>query len=747
MTTTTMQHPEIDFYSSATASTATATTTLSDLIDAIRSDEFAAKIARLRSTLAAGDDDGYSVAKKDLQAVSISGTATGKRAKAIEEGRFSHSGLLQLDFDAADNVGWTVEEIVEILQAEPRIVAAFVSPSGHGVKGIARIPVCKTKDEHVAAFAAARNHFRAHNLTIDEACKDPVRLMFVSHDPSAWLDLSRTAVFEPVATANGTCPNPTKTKKPGIKLKAPRTAFPEPPREGIHAWLMQAAWHCRFANMSEQDTAAKLQAYEGTLRRPYQPNEVRDAVRTVFDSPMPDTSADWREAADMESAKAAAGSTSQAFRPEDIYFDCPSSKYLVKVGLSYMVYGKASPVQTGLARHLAQYYDEPKDLARAVRDAVKNRELDGGVQWHGSIAGHRQGPATDSNNLPILITSEAKIPQPTPGDAPTISEIVGNAFADPTAIAVFISWLAGRYKAVRGHVHIPSPMLVLAGEINSGKSLLAWIIAETLGGRTANPYAAWSGGMLWNDDLVGAETMLVDDCIGSTDIRSRRNFGAAFKEAIYPHVIQLRKRNHSSIAVRPVWAVVVCCNDTPESLQIIPPLDNDLADKVALLHVIGVKLPVDTSTPDGRAELQALIRSELPAFAQQLMDWVTPEELHDSRSGVKAWRDPVLTDAVDAHSPARRLEDLLEAALTHMGLWGDLPRDMTAADIQGRLEDSQSPVRDQARQLCTWHGAMGSALAKLARSGSDFVELSPNTVAGKPPRYWVSPPNFKRSFE
>lgn len=742
MTNTMQPHPAIDFYSSATASTAMATTTLSDLIDAIRSDEFANKIARLRSTLATGDDDGYAVAKKDLQAVSISGTAEGKRAKAIEEGRFTHSGLLQLDFDAADNVGWEVDEIVQMLRAEPRIVAAFVSPSGHGVKGIARIPVCQTKDEHVAAFAAARNHFRAHNLTIDEACKDPVRLMFVSHDPGAWLDLDRTAVFEPVTGA----PELPKAKS-SIKLKAPRTAFPEPPREGIHAWLMQAAWWCRFASMTEQDAASKLQAYDGTLRRPYQPNEVRDAVRTVYDSPMPEPSADWREAADMAAAKAAQGSTSQSFRPEDIFFDCPSSKYLVKVGLSYMVYGKASPVCTGLSRYLASEYDEPKDLARAVREAVKNRELDGGVQWHGAIAGHRQGLATDSNNLPILITSEAKIPQPSTGEAPTITEIISGAFADPTATTVFMSWLSGRYRAVRGHVHIPSPMLVLAGEINSGKSLLAWIIAETLGGRTANPYAAWSGGMLWNDDLVGAETMLVDDCIGSTDIRSRRNFGAAFKEAIYPHVIQLRKRNHSSIAVRPVWAVVVCCNDTPESLQIIPPLDNDLADKVALLHVIGVKLPVDTSTPEGRAELQALIRSELPAFAQQLMDWQTPEELHDSRSGIKAWRDPILTDAVDAHSPQRRLEDLLEAALTHMGLWGDLPRDMTAADIQGRLEDSQSPVRDQARQLCTWHGAMGSALAKLARSGSDYVTLSGNTIPGKPLRYTVHPPVFKRSFE
>jgi hypothetical protein len=757
MTTTTMQ---IDFYSSATASTATATTTLSDLIDAIRSDEYANKIARLRSTLAAGDDDGYAVAKKDLQAVSISGTADGKRAKAIEEGRFSHSGLLQLDFDAADNVGWTVEEIVEILQAEPRIVAAFVSPSGHGVKGIARIPVCQTKEEHVAAFAAARNHFRAHNLTIDEACKDPVRLMFVSHDPGAWLDLERTAVFEPdkisdtkpakkpaIDRTAGFNTDKKTDKKPGIKIKAPRTAFPEPPREGIHAWLMQAAWHCRFAGMSEADTAIKLQGYEGSLRRQYQPNEVRDAVRTVYDSPMPEPTADWREAADMDAAKAASGSTMQSFNPADIFYDAPANKYLVKVGSAYMTYSKLSPIITGVTRHLADDYDEPKDLARAVRDVCKARELDGGVQWHGSIAGHAQGLAVDSNDLPILITSEAKTPRPSPGDAPIISEIVGGAFADPTATMVFMSWLAGRYKAVRSHVHIPSPMLVLAGEINSGKSLIAWIVAQALGGRTANPYASWSGGMLWNDDLVSSELLLVDDCVGSTDIRSRRNFGASFKEAIYPHVIQLRKRNASSIAVRPVWACIVCCNDTPESLQIIPPLDNDLADKVALLHVIGVRLPVDTSTPEGKLELQAIIRSELPAFAQQLMDWVTPDELHDSRSGVKAWRDPLLTDAVDAHSPARRLEELLEAALTHMGLWGDLPRDLTSADIEGRLKDVHSPVFDQAKQLCSWHGAMGSALAKLARSGSEFVTLSPNTVAGKQPKYWVTPPTFKRSFE
>ena len=729
----------IDYYSSATSPSAMATTTLEDLIEAIRSDEFSAKIPKLRSTLAAGDDDGYAVAKKDLQAVSISGTCEGRRAKAIEEGRFVHSGFLQLDFDAADNVGWTVEEIVEILQAEPRIVAAFVSPSGAGVKGIARIPVCKTKEEHVAAFVAARNHFRAHNLTMDEACKDPVRLMFVSHDPGAWIDLTRSSMFEPVEAVEPELPKADKkAAKSSIKLKVGKTAFPSPPREGIHTWLMEAAWWCRFAELSESDAVARLQAYDGQLRRSYQPTEVIDAVRTVYSSEMPESDTDWRDAATVAAARRAP-STAQSFDPEDLFYDGPANKYLVRVGKSFMTYSKLSPVITGVSRHLSDQYDEPKDLMQAVRESVKNRELDGGVQWHGSIAGHAQGLSKDTNDLPILITSEAKIPEPAPGDAPTISEIIGGAFADPMATTVFMSWLSGRYKSVRAHCHIPSPMLVLAGEINSGKSLLAWIIAQTLGGRTANPYSAWSGGMLWNDDLVGSELLLVDDCVASTDIRNRRAFGASFKESVYPHSVQLRKRNHSSITVRPVWCVVVCCNSTPESLQIIPPLDADLADKIALLHVIGVKLPIDTSTPDGKTALQTLIRSELPAFAQQLIDWVTPDELKDSRSGVIAWRDPELSESVDAHSPSKRLEALLEAAFADYGIWHDLPRDMTASEVEARLVELNSPVREQARQLCgTWHGACGSALAKLARSGSQYVSLSDRAPVGKALRYAIS---------
>jgi hypothetical protein len=735
-----MQHPEIDFYASATASTATATTTLADLIDAIRSDEFANKIAKLRSTLVAGDDDGYAVAKKDLQAVSISGTADGKRAKAIEEGRFSHSGLLQLDFDAADNVGWTVEEIVEILQAEPRIVAAFVSPSGHGVKGIARIPVCATRDEHVAAFAAARNHFRAHNLTIDEACKDPVRLMFVSHDPEAWIDLSRTAMFDPGEVESETQPllNPVQSNSPGrLILRDKHGPFPEPPHSGIHTWLMQAAWWCRLNDMTEHETVERLRSYDGSLRRSLQPTEAVDAARAVFSSQLnnPDWQIEQRVAAMLNPP---AGSTGKSFAPEDVFYDAPSGKYLIRQGNGYAIHSKRGPVVTGITRHLAGEHESAKELTAAVKAAIDDREIDGAVQWSGVIAGHRQGIMLDNNGQQILITGEPILPQPAEGDTPLIDSIISQAFPNDTAMDVFISWLSGRYKAVRSYTHIPAPMMVLAGEINSGKSLLAWTVAQLLGGRTANPYEAWSGGILWNDDLVGSEFLLIDDCTGHTDIRARRAFGAAFKGSIYPHMIQLRKRHSSSISVRPVWCCMLCCNDTPEALQIIPPLDADVADKIAILHVHRIALPIDTSTPEGKKQLQIAIRQELPALADRLMQWEVPTHLHDTRSGVIAWRDPELVDWVDSHSPARRLEELLEIAIEDMGLWHDLPAELTALDVEARLTNTHSKVRDQAKALFSWHGACGSALSRLAKMDRGQVKLGTPDIHKKINRYIIT---------
>ncbi|MES2995874.1 MAG: BT4734/BF3469 family protein [Verrucomicrobiota bacterium] len=192
-----MHSPIFDFYPHAEAWKPAAETTLVDLIDAIRGEEFAPAVSEIRALLAAGDKDAASAAKKKLPAVSLSGAVTGRRAKAVAEDRFAHSGLLQIDLDAKDNPGWTVAQMREVLKNGPHIIAGFVSASGNGVKGIARIPA--DSETHLACFLAAEAHFQSLGLTIDKSCKDPVRLCFISHDPNAWLRVGEVEEFSPLA--------------------------------------------------------------------------------------------------------------------------------------------------------------------------------------------------------------------------------------------------------------------------------------------------------------------------------------------------------------------------------------------------------------------------------------------------------------------------------------------------------------------------------------------------------------------
>jgi hypothetical protein len=164
-----------------------------------------------------------------------------------------------------------------------------------------------------------------------------------------------------------------------------------------------------------------------------------------------------------------------------------------------------------------------------------------------------------------------------------------------------------------------------------------------------------------------------------------------------------------------------------------------MSEKVILLHVAGVKLPVDTSSPAGKTAMQQIIRRELPAFVAVLDEWETPPHLHDSRSGIVAWRDPDLLDSVDANSPARRVEALLRIAIENRGIWSDLPCELTAIEIESRMTESGSTVRDQARSLFHWHGACGAALARLARMDRGLVSVGTFDSHSKTARYYVAP--------
>lgn len=409
------------------------------------------------------------------------------------------------------------------------------------------------------------------------------------------------------------------------------------------------------------------------------------------------------------------------FTPEQTFYHSETGRFLVDVGTHYRCYSRRTPVRAGLARWFAERKsDDPDEDAKAALAAI---ELDRAVDWVGSIAGHLRGLHRIDGQA-FLVPDQPNLPHPVKGAFPTITSILDQAFgADGEQLEVFLGWLAHGCEAVRLGQHSPAPMLVLAGPAGAGKSLIAeLVVGGSLGGRIANPHVAWTGLLPWNDDLVGSELLLIDDSVASTDRRARREFAARFKEAIYAPKVRLMKRNHSSISLRPVWRVLVCCNEAPDDLRIIPPIDEGLGDKVAMLRVAPVKLDFDCSTAAGKRALQQTVAAELPAFAQALDKYRAPKELADTRSGVRAWRHPDLERAIWELCEEAILGELLQTAFQH-GILEGPEVTITAAELERKLKGSS--LQGQCNGLLKYPSACGSYLARLAQAHSTQEGANP----------------------
>jgi hypothetical protein len=266
-------------------------------------------------------------------------------------------------------------------------------------------------------------------------------------------------------------------------------------------------------------------------------------------------------------------------------------------------------------------------------------------------------------------------------------------------------------------------MLVLAGDANAGKSLLAFITKTILGGRSSNPMTTWTGKLVWNDNLLTSELLLIDDSVSSTDPRARKALGSNFKEAIYAGNVSINTRRKSSFDLRPVWRVMICCNETPENLSVIPPLEEGIEDKIILLRVSKIQTPMPASTPEEKTAFANAIRKELVGFLHHLKGFTIPEHLRDTRSGVIAWKDQTLLNAITEISPEKQLENLLALALSKrlLNIESGDSRWMSAAEVQSILEGRESPTSSQAIALLRYHATCGRGLTCLAKHNSPFV--------------------------
>ena len=206
----------------ATSNIISGHTTAANAIADIQSAKWSKEIAALRSATDADERDRL---KKLLPAILWTGKFTTRKNEGIEK----FSGYLCADIDKVPDL---IGELHDTARHDPHVVAAFVSPTGTGMKIVFRVPVASDTKQHQQNFNAVRAHVtKKYNAKVDEAAKDVARLCFVSHDPAAFYN---TAAAPLEVNGHGVAPKLPKVLPAASGAPSTRTQIAERILGAIH---------------------------------------------------------------------------------------------------------------------------------------------------------------------------------------------------------------------------------------------------------------------------------------------------------------------------------------------------------------------------------------------------------------------------------------------------------------------------------------------------------------------------------
>ena len=153
------------------------------IISKIKEGRWREKVEEIRLHLKNGENTKAIEKKNNLPAFTFSATFQNKRT---EDNIKRYSGVIGLDYDKLDNP----EQVKKLLIKSPYVYAAFISPSGNGVK-IFVLTTNKEVSYHNNVFIEVKEyHDNLASIASDSSVKDIPRLCFVSYDPEAYLNNS-----------------------------------------------------------------------------------------------------------------------------------------------------------------------------------------------------------------------------------------------------------------------------------------------------------------------------------------------------------------------------------------------------------------------------------------------------------------------------------------------------------------------------------------------------------------------------
>jgi hypothetical protein len=422
----------------------------------------------------------------------------------------------------------------------------------------------------------------------------------------------------------------------------------------------------------------------------------------------------------------------------DMYYDAQGKDYYIENDRGMWI--KIS--ETSSKRHLKmQGYSSTIAEGEAVSplDRVFTEiQIQQDVSYASSLAGYNAG-VYEINRRRILVTDSPHLITPKEGAWPLLEGILEGMFNDPAydQRPHVYGWLKMGIASVKTHHWQASQAFAMAGPVQSAKSLFQALVTEMLGGRVAHPYQHMTGATAFNADLFGAEHLVIEDAAESTDIRTRRHFGAQIKAFGFNNTHHCHGKNKTPLTLTPIWRVTISLNDDPERLMVLPPIDGDIADKIMLLKVRKRDMPMPTETGAQQAVFWAALMAELPAFVHFLEHWEIPAELRSDRCGIIHYHHPELLAGLEALSPEQQLLEMIDQVVFHPAYNKKAAWVGSAIKLQTELTDKDSSCQRQAQTLLHSTTACGNYLSRLTKDEPERV--ASRKINGRA-EYTIQPP-------
>jgi hypothetical protein len=343
------------------------------------------------------------------------------------------------------------------------------------------------------------------------------------------------------------------------------------------------------------------------------------------------------------------------------------------------------------------------------------------VSYAGKLAGHNAGFYQINGNK-VLVTESPRLIVPVQGQWPLLRSIIDGMFnTEPVDQRPYVyGWLKRSLESFYQRKWMQGQVLAMAGPRGAAKSLLQMLLTEMFGGRNAKPYLFMSGRTDFNADLFEGEHLVIDDEAEMVDMKARRQFASQLKQVAVTKTQHCHGKNRQALILTPLWRMTISLNDDPERMLVLPPLTDDLEDKLMLFKVLKRDMPMPTATGDEKEAFWRALLAELPAFIHDMLRYEIPAELQCPRFGVKHYHHPDLVFALQETAPELLLLQLIDQAagrgLMGTGLYN---REHTAVEIQQRLREQT--LSRETDQLLKYPTSCGNYLSRLASKADGRV--------------------------